>query len=322
MPALEVVPFSDEQLDDAAALLAARHARHRALEPLLDPRFDDPAETRPPLEHLWHDDGMSGSAAFRNGRLVGYLIGCPQAPEIWGPNVWVELPGHAVEDAEDARDLYAYAAERWVEEGNLRHYALLPPEPALVDAWFRLGFGQQQAHGYQEIPRDVEVRLPDGCEIREPEESMIDELIELDLALPRHQAAAPVFSPRPLPTEEEARHEWQETLANDEEKILLGFHDGRPVACWSYVPVERSRHFHNLGRPAAPTCYLGFAVTLPESRGTGLGVALTDAGFAWAVHEGYEAMVTDWRVTNLLASRFWPRRGFRASVLRLHRSIP
>ena len=38
--------------------------------------------------------------------------------------------------------------------------------------------------------------------------------------------------------------------------------------------------------------------------------------------EGYETMVTDWRVTNLLASRFWPRRGFRASVLRLHRSIP
>jgi hypothetical protein len=33
-------------------------------------------------------------------------------------------------------------------------------------------------------------------------------------------------------------------------------------------------------------------------------------------------MVTDWRVTNLLASRFWPRRGFRASVLRLYRSIP
>jgi GNAT superfamily N-acetyltransferase len=65
-----------------------------------------------------------------------------------------------------------------------------------------------------------------------------------------------------------------------------------------------------------------FAVTLPESRGTGLGVALTDAGFAWAAAEGYQAMVTDWRVTNLLASRFWPRRGFRASVLRLYRSIP
>jgi hypothetical protein len=27
-------------------------------------------------------------------------------------------------------------------------------------------------------------------------------------------------------------------------------------------------------------------------------------------------------VTNLLASRYWPRRGFRDSVLRLYRSIP
>jgi hypothetical protein len=33
-------------------------------------------------------------------------------------------------------------------------------------------------------------------------------------------------------------------------------------------------------------------------------------------------MVTDWRVTNLLASRFWQRRGFEPVFLRLYRSIP
>jgi hypothetical protein len=33
-------------------------------------------------------------------------------------------------------------------------------------------------------------------------------------------------------------------------------------------------------------------------------------------------MVVDWRSANLLASRFWPRRGFRASFLGLYRSIP
>ena len=322
MTRLELVPFSDEHLEDAARLLAARHARHRAIEPLLDPRYEDPAHVLPRLEHLWRDEGMSGSAALRGSRLVGYLIGAPQAAEIWGPNVWVELPGHAVEEAEDARDLYGHAAARWVEEGNRRHYALLPPEPPVVDAWFRVGFGQQQAHGYRELADGVEVRLPDRFEIRKPEESMIADLVEVDLALPRHQAASPVFSMRPLPTEDEIRREWLETLAGGEEEVLLGFRDGRPVACWAYVPAEKSRHFHGLGRPDKRTCYLGFAATVPESRGTGIGVALTDAGFEWAVREGYEAMVTDWRVTNLLASRFWPSRGFRPSVLRLYRSIP
>jgi hypothetical protein len=33
-------------------------------------------------------------------------------------------------------------------------------------------------------------------------------------------------------------------------------------------------------------------------------------------------MVIDWRVANLLASRFWERRGFRPSFFRLSRSIP
>jgi hypothetical protein len=33
-------------------------------------------------------------------------------------------------------------------------------------------------------------------------------------------------------------------------------------------------------------------------------------------------MVTAWRETNLLSSRFWPARGFRRSFLRLYRSIP
>src|ERR1043166_3182825 len=59
---LELVPFADEHLEDASRLLAARHARHRAIEPLLDSRYEDPAEALPALEHLWRDEGMSGSA--------------------------------------------------------------------------------------------------------------------------------------------------------------------------------------------------------------------------------------------------------------------
>jgi hypothetical protein len=33
-------------------------------------------------------------------------------------------------------------------------------------------------------------------------------------------------------------------------------------------------------------------------------------------------MIADWRMTNLEASRFWPRRGFRETFLRVYRSIP
>jgi ribosomal protein S18 acetylase RimI-like enzyme len=318
MPAVEIQPFSDQHLGGAAKLLEERHARHRAVEPLLREDVDFRAE----LETLLAREGASGAVALREGRVVGYLLGTRRDDAVWGPNFWVEAAGHAVEGAEDARDLYAAAAEAWFDQGRTRHYVLVPAsDVALVEAWFRVGFGGQHAHGIREVPARTEVALPDGFEIRKPEESEIEALIDLDLALPRHQAKAPVFSPRPLPSREDSRQEWLDTFAEDEEEVLIGYLNDRPVACWAVTSIERSREHSGLARPAR-AAFLGFAVTLPESRGSGIGAALTDACFAWAAEHGYPTMVTDWRETNLLASRFWPRRGFRRMFLRLYRSIP
>jgi ribosomal protein S18 acetylase RimI-like enzyme len=318
---LDVVPFSEEHLDDAAKLLAARQARHRETEPALPERYEHPSEAREEIEQAWRVKGASGTAALREGRVVGYLIGTPREAKTWGENVWVELAGHAVEEPENTRDLYGKAAAQWVEEGRTRHYAFVPSsDPSLVDAWFRLGFGQQHAHALQEVtPR--EVALPIGIEIREPREEEIEELIEVDLTLPAHQGRSPVFSSIGQPTREELREEWASTLAGDEEHVLVAYQEGKPVAVWSVSRVELSSQHRGLGRPER-AAFLGFAATLPEFRGSGLGLALTDASFNWAAENGYEVMVTDWRVTNLLSSRFWPRRGFRPVFLRLYRAIP
>jgi len=320
MARLEVAPFADEHLDAAAALLAARHARQREAEALLPERYEDPAAAREEVERVWRVEGASGAAGFRDGRLVGYLVGARREQSIWGENTWVEAPGHAVEEAEDLRDLYGLAAARWVDEGRPRHWALVPAHDAeVLDAWWRVSFGQQHAHGIQEVG-PVEVRLPDGFEIREPRKEEIEELIDVDLALPQHQVRSPVFGGHGEVTREDSREEWLSTFAKGEEKILIGARDGRPVACWAFVPAEQSREHVGLTRPER-AAFLGFASTLPEARGSGIGVALTQAGFAWAEEEGYATMLTDWRVTNLLASRFWPSR-FGPAFLRLYRSIP
>jgi ribosomal protein S18 acetylase RimI-like enzyme len=318
---LEVVPFSDGHLDDAGGLLAARHARQREAEPALPARFESPVAARAEVEQAWRAEGASGAAAIRDGRVVGYLVGAPLEARIWGENVWVDLAGHAVEEPEDLRDLYAAAAERWVEAGRTRHYALVPAgDAALVEAWFRVGFGQQHAHGLQEVaPR--ELVLPDGVEIRAPRADEVEELIDVDLSLPAHQGRSPVFSDIGLPSREDSREEWAKTLAGDEEEVLVAYRNGKPLAVWSVTPLEVSKVHKGLGRPER-AAFLGFAATLPEARGGGLGLALTDASLNWAARHGYEVMMTDWRVTNLLSSRFWPRRGFRPVFLRLYRSIP
>jgi ribosomal protein S18 acetylase RimI-like enzyme len=312
MQPLEIRPFSDEHLDAAAQLLAERHARHRAAEPLLPTHVNFRAEI---VALLRQGDGW---IALRDGRLVAYLLGISR-PRVDHAHVWIDYAGHAADEPEDLRDLYAIAAEHWADEGRLRQYVQVPAhDDALLGSWFRLSFGHQQVDGVRELAGDFDVRIPDGFEIRAPTAGDVEALIEVDLALPRQHRSSPVFSTQRLPTADELRAEWAKTFAGDEETLFVGYRDDKPVACWSITD----------GRSMSPliasvrACYLHFAATIPEARGSGIGVALTEASFAWAAEQGYAAMGTDWRVTNLLASRFWPRRGFRPTFYRLYRHIP
>ncbi len=67
--------------------------------------------------------------------------------------------------------------------------------------------------------------------------------------------------------------------------------------------------------------YLASTAIVPAVRGSGVGVALTEHVLNWARDAGYSSVVTNWRMTNLLASRFWPARGFRPVFHRLHRAV-
>ena len=319
MPKPEIHAFTDEFLDEAAALLAARHRRHRAAEPLLPVTYEQPEAARTAIEDLLGPGEADGVAATRDGRAVGYLLGIRKSDGLWGANAWVEAAGHAAERAEDVRDLYAAAAARWVEAGRKAHYAVVPAgDDDLVAAWFRLGFGQQHAYGIRELP---DIYWPDG--VRNAEERDIEALVALDPELSDHQRRSPVFSGVPSTTDnvDELRHEILDDIASPTIGSLVAERDGRVVGNLIVCPLELSKATHyGLARPEHMP-FIGFAVTDPKVRGTGVGLALTQAAFAWAREHGYHAIVTDWRVTNLLASRFWMSCGFRPTFLRLHRLI-
>src|SRR5687767_6107266 len=107
MSRLELRPFSEEFVGTAGELLAARHRAHRASEPLLPPRYEEPAAATELVAELAAGQDASGAVALRDGRVVGYLLGEPRPSPVWGEHVWIELAGHAVEEPEDLRDLYA-----------------------------------------------------------------------------------------------------------------------------------------------------------------------------------------------------------------------
>ena len=314
---LDVQPFAPGDIDDAARLLAARHATHRLAQPLLGARHEDVSTARAEIEAVLAVAGASGAIARRDGEAVGYVLGAAKPGPAWGPNVWVESAGHAVQDPEVARDLYGLAAQRWVADGATAHYVLVPAhDPALVDAWSRLAFGQQHTHGI----RRAEASAETDSVVRRARQSDIPRLAELGLGMTQHQASSPVFSAYPPPGLEEEIEEWETDFADPAYVTFVADVDGDVLGSAVACALDKSSAHTGPARPDNAG-FLGFAAVLPRARGQGLGQRLGAAVIAWSAAEGYASVVTDWRVTNLLSSRTWPKLGFEPAFVRMHRHI-
>jgi GNAT superfamily N-acetyltransferase len=309
---LELLPFADEHVDDAGVLLAARHARHRAAEPLL-PELDDPVGA---VEKEWRQEAASGVFAALNGKPLCYLIAAPVT--IWNGPVWMRagVAGLALDgDHEVMRDVYAASAARWVEEGYTKHAAFVPSfDSELVDAWFRLCFGASAILAVRET--GPEEPFEAGVTIRPGTPDDYPEAARLELAMSESMLPSPSFSDVPLQTHEEVLAEWQEDTGTDTYRLFVAERDGHVVG--QFLLYRRPPDL----RVPENGIDLSQASTDPGERGRGVGRALTAHVLRWAHEHGHPVMTTDWRMTNLLASRFWPKRGFRPVFLRLYRSIP
>lgn len=305
---MDIRPFEAADVPAAAALLSERHERHRAAEQLLAAADDAGAA----VARAWEKPGTSGAVAVDEGDVVAYLVGSVNENEWWDRHVWVGLAGHAAREPELVRDLYRVAAARWVEDGARLHVALVPAVPELAEPWFRLAFAHMQAHGIRESgsagqPAEIVVRPGSADDLRDAR--------PLVTAIWDHHTQAPTFTGLTVPSIDVFMADWEQTLASPETAYFVAELDGR-VAGHLLLEAEGT----DLARPPG-SIYLAVAATLPEARGRGVGVALTEHALRWASEHGYTAVHTDWRVANLESSRFWPRRGFRETFYRLARRV-
>ncbi|HSR48836.1 MAG TPA: GNAT family N-acetyltransferase [Anaerolineales bacterium] len=304
-----VEPFTEAHLAVAAKILAARHALHREANRSLAP--GDPTDF---LRRAWQQPDVSGAVALEGRRVTAYLLAQIRDHPIFGRCAWVGHAGHASEDTELLRDVYAAAADAWANAGADRHYVLVPAFAAAIAPWYRLGF----AHMHVEALRPLETEAvdpPDGVRLRRGSPSDLELAEEIDLEIYRIQERSPSFAR--LTVDRDARAaEWLELdLFEDGLRYLVAEENGRTVAhALNYRPDPV------LGVPA-DAAHLASTAVLEPARGRGIGAAMLAEIMRLAAEAGYRHLVTNWRITNLSASRFWESRGFQPIYHRLHRTL-
>jgi len=252
---------------------------------------------------------QGGAEARRDGQVVGRLVGEIREEELRGRHVWSALADHSADEPELYRDLYAAAGQGWLDDGATSHYVVVSAEEPVLRAWLGVAFAIQQVHAERSLD-DVEEPSPsDGVTIRQGGPDDLDAAARLAPIITELQIEAPVWSGLERPTDERFRDNWREALADTDATWFLAERDGEPVGgllLWS-----------DPGEPIS----IDVAATLPGARGRGVGTALTAYALWWAREHGHERAKADWRVANLLASRFWPNRGFRPSAYRMVRYL-
>jgi GNAT superfamily N-acetyltransferase len=252
---------------------------------------------------------QGGAEARRNGEVAGRLVGELRVEEVRGRHVWSGLGDHFAAEPELYRDLYLVAGAAWLEQGATSHYVVVPAAEPVLWAWLGLAFAIEQVHAERPLTDVSQPSPPEGFTIRQGGPDDLDAAARLAPIITEHQIEPPVWSGLARPSDAQFRENMREALADPEATWFLAERDGEPLGLlllWA-----------DPGEPIS----LDVAATLPEARGLGVGTALTAHALWWARQEGHERMKADWRIANLLASRFWPRRGFEPTAYRMVRYV-
>ena len=224
------------------------------------------------------------------------------AHPVWGACVFVEA---LVDDPETVRGAYAEQSPTWPP----LHFAISKPTARALDPWYRLGFAQMHAYGVR-ASGGVRFDAPD-VSVRRGSVEDLDDAVAIDKLIYDAQAVSPSYSTY-LYDAMAQRQSWIETLEADDVAYFVAERHGVPVGHATLYPDPSDEE----------ALHLASTAVVPSARGLGVGRMLTAHALAHAAEQGYPRLRTNWRVTNLAASRFWPARGFELTAIRLVRRVP
>ena len=317
---ITITPFDvNKHTEKALTLLADRHRRDRAREPLLPATNEDAEACRPHFTPLFEQAGWYGVVAESGSEMAGYAIMTPQhfpathlLANFFPPRgASLAYAAHATKAglAYDVyREMYAALAEHFVAVGIFDHAVNVPAGDAEArEAWESLGFGRTMTCAIRDVAPPARAAAS-GVELHQASAEDAEVIFDLNEELTLHHARSPIFNPY-LHESDQASHDFQRNLLNDPEANAhwVGYLDGRPVGMNTLMPPL----FLSQMTVPEKTIYLFQGVVTQDVRAGGVGTAILSRAVTWAREQGYEHIALHFASANVSGAKFWQSSGFR-----------
>jgi ribosomal protein S18 acetylase RimI-like enzyme len=272
------------------------------------------------FEEKFKNSHIIGITAFNNQQLVGYLFGQVEISKSDERFIWIPYEGIAIkqnESLELIRQLYATVASKWVQEKCYTHSIIVPLEnPNYLKAFLYLSFAIDHVHAIMDIASYEPFQTNGNITVRVAKQDDRNVLGEMSNIITSYHHQSPVF----IPFSEETvmtRQKAFMNLVNEEDTIVLLAEKNHDIIGYhNYEPITKS-----LMHPDK-SIELSVAGTYPKYRGQGAGKNLMNKAVLVLKDKEFKYIITDWKITNIASSNFWPKCGFIPIAYKLKRVIP
>lgn len=300
-------------------LLINRQKHESEVFPLLQNSCLNGKYIKDELKELFADSKVIGIGAFVNGELVGYLMGEIIISTRVGRFVSVPYEGVAIradQSSELIRYLYAKVSVLWLEHGCFDHSIVVPiANTVYYDAFLRLSFAIEQVHAVMNIEEYKPFQNAADVNVRIAEKKDSEALGEMSSIISRYQNSAPSFTPALPEVVAQIKEGFKGLVEEQDDIVLVAEKDMKVIGFQDYEIVSPS-----LMTPDNAVV-LDIAGINYSQMGSGIGKKMMNEGCRIMKEKGYDNIKTDWKISNLASSTFWPKCGFKPVAYRMNRYI-
>jgi len=273
------------------------------------------------LEDLFVNSKVIGIGAFDNDELVGYIIGEMKIDNLRGRgrHIWVPYEGIAIrmdQSSEIIRELYTRVSVLWLEQGCFSHHTFIPlGNQMYFEAFQRLSFSLDHVYGIMNMEDYKPFKSLSDAEIRLANKNDSEIMGNMSSIIFSALNSSPTFLPVVPEIIMKVNHGYKSLVEDNDSTILIAEKDTKELGFQVYDPITPDLMAPDDG------VELSIAGTYSSQRGRGVGKKLMNEGFRIMKEKGYNNIISDWKISNLSASTFWPKCGFKPIAYRMVRSI-